>query len=58
MRDAVLVVDQPETGTTGLLLVRLADRSEVLGEEEIVDVLGRDVAAQRCQRVVERQLVG
>ena len=51
VRDAVRVVDQPQPGPAGLLLVRRADRREVLGQEEALDVGVGDVAAQRRQAV-------
>ena len=38
VRDPVAVVDQPQAGPARLLLVGRADRREVLGEEEPLEV--------------------
>ena len=55
--DAVRVVDDRRARPPGRLLVRRADRLEVLGEVVAVDVGVGDVAAQRREPVVERELV-
>ena len=58
VRDPVAVVDQAQAGTARLLLVGRADRGEVLGEVELLDVVLRDVVAQRRQPGVGQELVG
>ena len=57
VRDAVRVVDEPQSGPPGRLLVRRLDRREVLGKVEVVDVGRGDVVAQRREPGVERKLV-
>jgi hypothetical protein len=55
--DAVLVVEDGEPRSLGGLLTGGADRREVLGDEVLVDVRFGDVAPQRGQTVVERELI-
>ena len=57
VRDAVAVIDQAQPGSAGLLRARLADRLEVLGQEEPVDVRSSYPAPLRREGVVERQLI-
>ena len=58
VRDPVGVVDQPQAGLPRLLLVGIADRREVLGQEEVVDVglrrHRRAVASGRCRAAADR----
>ncbi len=52
-----LVVDNLDVVAADVLDSGLADRREVLGEEELVEILRIDVVAERCETVVEGQLV-
>ncbi len=57
VRDAPGVVDELQTGPAGHLLMGGADRLEVLGKVELIDVREGDVVAQRREAAVQRELI-